>query len=188
MRRLFLRINSPIVRKLLNLFANTATKLNGMIFKIGLIFGNYYKYSFEFFFSQSQEENNKVYLDEKIVDEFGLKKVNIDWKISSVDIKNYDEILNIMVGAKGFLKKLEKNNQFQKNFIKSGGSGLHPSCTTKMGLNTETSVVDKNLKINNTQNIFICGSSVFPVNGITNPTWTIMTLANRLSKFLAKTL
>ena len=55
-----------------------------------------------------------------------------------------------------------------------------------MGKNKQDSVVDEHLKIHNTKNVFICGSSVFPCNGITNPTWTIMTLANRLAKHLAK--
>ena len=77
-------------------------------------------------------------------------------------------------------------NDFIKSFYKSGLSGLHPSCTTRMGKDKTDSVVDGNLKIHNTKNVFICGSSVFPVNGITNPTWTIMTLANRLAKYLAK--
>ena len=77
-------------------------------------------------------------------------------------------------------------SNFIKNFEKSGLAGLHPSCTTMMGSDKEKSVVDKNLKIHGMQNIFICGSSVFPINGVTNPTWTIMTLANRLSKHLAK--
>ena len=91
-----------------------------------------------------------------------------------------------MIGKKGFLKYTDKDNVFMSNFKNSGGCGLHPSCTTKMGNNEKNSVVDKNLKINSTKNIFICGSSVFPVNGITNPTWTIMTLANRLAKFLSE--
>ena len=56
-----------------------------------------------------------------------------------------------------------------------------------MGNDKNKSVVDKDLKIHDIQNIFICGSSVFPINGVTNPTWTIMTLANRLSKHLVKT-
>ena len=61
-----------------------------------------------------------------------------------------------------------------------------PSQITKMGKNNADSVVDKNLKIHNTQNVFICGSSVFPVkNGITT-NLTIMTLANRLAKYLQK--
>ena len=55
-----------------------------------------------------------------------------------------------------------------------------------MGENYQDSVVDKNLKLHKYKNIFVCGSSVFPINGITNPTWTIMTLANRLSNYLRK--
>ena len=185
LRRFFLRIPSSAIRKFLNLFASFVTKLNGLIFKVGLIFGNYYKYSFEFFFSQSQEESNKVFLDDKSVDDFGLKKVNVNWKVSPKDQNNYNKILNIMVGKNGFLKNRDAENEFISNFYKSGGAGLHPSCTTKMGFSELNSVVDKNLKINNTKNIFICGSSVFPINGITNPTWTIMTLANRLAKYLS---
>ena len=63
LRRLFLKIPSNIIRKFLNIFGFFITKLNGLIAKFGLIFGNYYQYSFEFFFSQSQEENNKIFLD-----------------------------------------------------------------------------------------------------------------------------
>ena len=71
-----------------------------------------------------------------------------------------------------------------KIFEKSGLAGLHPSCTTKIGLNRFDGVVDKNLNSFDCQNIFICGSSVFPINGFTNPTWTIMTLSNRLANHL----
>ena len=34
------------------------------------------------------------------------------------------------------------------------------------------------------ENIYICGSSVFKLNGFTNPTWTIMTMASRLATYL----
>ena len=37
----------------------------------------------------------------------------------------------------------------------------------------------------NTHELYIDRGNI-PVNGITNPTWTIMTLANRLAKYLAK--
>ena len=186
LRRSFLKIPSNIIRKFLNIFGFFITKLNGLIAKFGLIFGNYYQYSFEFFFSQSQEENNKIFLDKNSSDKFGLKKVNIDWNISLNDQNTYNEIINFLVGQNGVLKKNNIKNDFIKNFYKSGLSGLHPSCTTRMGKDKTDSVVDGNLKIHNTKNVFICGSSVFPVNGITNPTWTIMTLANRLAKYLAK--
>ena len=63
-------------------------------------------------------------------------------------------------------------------------SGLHPSCTTQISFNKNSGTVDKNLKIFDYKNLYVCGSSVFKLNGFTNPTWTIMTLANRLSKHL----
>ncbi len=64
--------------------------------------------------------------------------------------------------------------------------GLHPSCTTEISNNKLNGCVDKNLKIFDYKNIYICGSSVFKLNGFTNPTWTIMSLANRLSIYLSK--
>ena len=88
--------------------------------------------------------------------------------------------------SEGFLNKQIKGNNFQNNFYKSGISGLHPSCTTKIGKSSNSGVVDSNLKLFNYDNIYACGSSVFPFNGYTNPTWTIMTLSLRLSDKLTK--
>ena len=47
------------------------------------------------------------------------------------------------------------------------------------------SVYSKELNLD-LKNIFVCGSSILPENGFTNPTWTIMSLANRLSEYLEK--
>ena len=186
LRRLFLKIPSNIIRKLLYIFGFFMTKMNGLLSKIGIIYGNYYKYSFEFFFSQSQEKNNKIFLDEKITDKFGLKKANIKWQISNQDEKNYNDIIDLVIKENNVETKDRFKNDFANNFYRSGLSGLHPSCTTRMGKDNKDSVVDGNLKIHEIKNVYVCGSSVFPVNGITNPTWTIMTLANRLAKHLAK--
>ena len=62
--------------------------------------------------------------------------------------------------------------------------GLQPSCTTHIGKDHSNGCVDNNLKLFNYENIFVSGSSVFNINGFTNPTWTIMVLSYRLSKFL----
>lgn len=45
-------------------------------------------------------------------------------------------------------------------------------------------IVDKNLKIQGTKNIFCCSSSIFPTSGSVNPTLIICALAERLNKFL----
>ena len=80
----------------------------------------------------------------------------------------YNEIIDFLVGHDGVLKNNIKND-FIKNFYKSGLSGLHPSCTTRMGKNKTDSVVDGNLKFIILK-MFLFVARVFSVNGITNPT------------------
>ena len=53
-----------------------------------------------------------------------------------------------------------------------------------MGNDINKSVVDKNLKVHNCRNLFICGSSTFPTGGHANPTLSIIQLSLRLSDFL----
>ena len=92
---------------------------------------------------------------------------------------------NGLVSINDFFKTKE-NIEFEKPFYRNGLAGLHPSCTTKIGDSPENGVVNSDLKLFNYDNIYVCGSSVFPFNGYTNPTWTIMTLALRLSEKLKK--
>ena len=47
-------------------------------------------------------------------------------------------------------------------------------------------VVDKNLKVFNTKNLYVAGSSVFRTGGHANPTLTIVQLSLRLADHLSK--
>jgi choline dehydrogenase-like flavoprotein len=55
---------------------------------------------------------------------------------------------------------------------------------TIMGTDEKTSVVDKNLKVHSTENLYVCSGSVFPTSGCANPTYTICALAIRLAEHL----
>ncbi len=186
LRRYFLRISNLYVRKILNFFGFFILKFNGLIAKIGILFNKYYKYSFEFYFSQHQDPRNFVQLDIDSYDDFGLKKININWDLKSNDKVKIENIIKNTVGPNGNLFKSKKKINFEKNFYNYGLAGLHPSCTTKIGKNKTEGAVDQNLKLFDYKNIFVCGSSILPENGFTNPTWTIMSLANRLSAYLEK--
>ena len=166
--------------------------INMTMFVVNIIFKIYYKvldflgkpgkYSFEFFFSQEKNFSNNLKLSRNKVDEFGLNKLNINWKISENDITIYEKMIkkflnssNLLINESFSLNKIEKNVYV----------GLHPSCSNPLGVNKDT-IVDTNLRIKKFSNLFICGSDVFPSNGFTNPTWTIMTLGTRLSFYLKK--
>lgn len=146
--------------------------------KIGI---NKNLFSFEFFFSQSLDKKNKIFLS-KNKDIFNLPKLIIKWDISKSDLNSYDNIIyNVFSLIKTNLKKSSKREKFSKSSILTG---YHPSSTTKIGDSIKTGVVDSNLRLYNYKNIFVCGSSVFPSKYVVNPTWTIMCLSKRLSSHL----
>jgi len=65
-----------------------------------------------------------------------------------------------------------------------GGSG-HIMGTTIMGNDPKTSVVDKDCRTHDHQNLFILGSSVFPTGSTANPTSTIAALALRAAETIS---
>ncbi|WP_051074157.1 FAD-dependent oxidoreductase [Rhizobium freirei] len=60
----------------------------------------------------------------------------------------------------------------------------HPSCTTRMGADPRTSVVDGNAMVHGIEGLFIAGSSVFSTPGHANPTLMLLALAIRLADHL----
>jgi hypothetical protein len=62
--------------------------------------------------------------------------------------------------------------------------GIHQIGTTRISDSSENGVVDRNLKLWGTKNIFICSSSVFPTSGQANPTFFLGAFAVRLANYL----
>ena len=69
-----------------------------------------------------------------------------------------------------------------KDAITMGGA--HHYGTTRMAESPRLGVVDKNCKVHNLSNLFIASSSVFPTNGYSNPTVSIVALSLRLADHL----
>ncbi|RBP49916.1 GMC oxidoreductase [Arenicella xantha] len=55
-----------------------------------------------------------------------------------------------------------------------------------MSAQPEDGVVDNNLKVHATDNLYVAGSSVWASPGVSNPTLTIIALSIRLADHLAK--
>jgi len=62
--------------------------------------------------------------------------------------------------------------------------GIHQSGTTRIADSPDKGVVDENLRLFGTKNIFICSSSVFPTSSQANPTFMLGAFAVRLSTYL----
>lgn len=64
------------------------------------------------------------------------------------------------------------------------GVGFHHMGTLRMADDPRDGVVDANSKVHSVDNLYVAGSSVFPVSGASTPTFTIAALAVRLADHL----
>ncbi len=63
--------------------------------------------------------------------------------------------------------------------------GLHQVGTTRIAAAAEDGVVDENLRVWGTSNLYVCSSSVFPTSGQANPTFQLGLFAVRLAHHLS---
>jgi hypothetical protein len=63
--------------------------------------------------------------------------------------------------------------------------GLHQVGTTRIAATADDGVVDVNLKVWGTSNLYVCSSSVFPTSGQANPTFFLGVFAVRLAHHLS---
>ncbi len=63
--------------------------------------------------------------------------------------------------------------------------GIHQSGTTRIADRPGDGVVDRDLRVWGTQNVYLCSSSVFPTSGQANPTFFLGACAIRLAHHLA---
>ena len=123
-------------------------------------------------------------------DALGLFRTRLDWRSSALElatIRRYVETLRDAfaesqlgrVVLSSFLYDDEELTQtFQDSFHHMGG--------TRMSESPTGGVVDQNLRVFGTSNLYICSSSVFPTFGFSNPTHTVLALSFRLAEHLAK--
>ena len=134
------------------------------------------------------DQNNKITLDPSAKDIFGIPRVNLYYKKSK----------ETLYAAKVFLEEFSnlcRNEDIgrialKENIYKLQGfetiDNHHHLGGTRIGSDIRTSVVDKNLKIHNVNNLYINGSSNFVTGGYTNPTFTIVQMALKLTDHIAK--
>jgi glucose dehydrogenase len=121
----------------------------------------------------------------EIADELGITRPQINYKVDDPlgyvrnafkkIVEIHKQVFNAMgVDEKTQVPALDKDDQ-PLNF---GGSG-HIMGTTRMGTTAKNSVVDKDCRSWDHQNLFILGSSVFPTSSTANPTSTVAALSLR---------
>ncbi len=116
--------------------------------------------------------------------------LNIHYKLLDQDV---DSVIRTHEVLDKWLRKCncgELNYWFPESerpaAIRSGSiDGLHQVGTTRISATPADGVVDENLKVWGTTNLYVCSSSVFPTSGQANPTFLLGAFAVRLAHHLS---
>ena len=141
---------------------------------------------------QKPEKTNAITLTDA-KDKIGLNRVNFNWAFSDIERRTVDvatayiaSLLHTSKSGSLLLDSALVDNKSDLPFDLRGGQ--HHSGTTRMSESPKNGVVDVNLKVHGSKNLFIVGSSVFPTNGWVNPSFTIAALGIRLADHIEKNL
>jgi choline dehydrogenase-like flavoprotein len=132
---------------------------------------------------------NRIRLSDKR-DALGVPRVTVEWGTASSEERTYRRGLEILLDE---LEKLEPGiRSSAMDDIDPWPSGIvgnwHHIGTTRMHKDPKRGAVDEHCRVHGITNLFVAGSSVFPVSGSTSPTLTIVQLALRLADQIARQL
>jgi choline dehydrogenase-like flavoprotein len=122
---------------------------------------------------------NRVVLASDLQDYFGSPVTELSLGFSEKDIQTIEHTRSLIqriyadLGVQGEIEEEEATHWSH-----------HHIGTCRMGDNPETSVVDRNLRVHESPNLYVAGSSTFVTSGAAHPTLAIAALSHRLAEHL----
>ena len=113
------------------------------------------------------------------LDKYGRQMAIIRWSVSEKDIENTKLMREKFLNKCSKIKEIDLHEiDYDRNVLKFSDA-FHPTGTCCMG-KTKESVVDENLKVYGTSNLWVVSTAVLPSAGSANPTFTVLCLADKL--------
>jgi len=135
---------------------------------------------------QPPQFDNSLSVDWSQKDEFGLPATVLRWTVSAEVERSQRKMHELAkslferAGITTFASRLLTGHDVMPDLLDM----KHPMGTTRMASTASSGVVDANCKVYGIDNLFVTGSSVFPISGHANPTLLIAALGLRLGDHL----
>jgi hypothetical protein len=142
-------------------------------------------HALHFHAEQVPDPENKMVLDpdgETLEIHYRYQKADVDSVIRTHEL--LDEWLQ-KCGC-GRLEYWWPKEKLPEEIRKMSRDGIHQCGTTRMAEDPSRGVVDRDLRIHGTRNVYVCSSSAFPTSGQANPTFFLGMFAVRLAGMLAR--
>jgi len=143
------------------------------------------QYALHFHSEQIPSESNRMELGpdgETLVIHYSLSSEDIQSVIRLHDV--LDETLQ--QSKCGKVEYWVPRTELHEEIRKISKDGIHQSGTTRIADTPDLGVVDRDLRVWGTNNLFVCSSSIFPTSGQANPTFMLGAFAVRLAEHLKK--
>ena len=143
------------------------------------------RYAIHFHSEQVPAERNQIALSEngqQLEIHYEYTDDDIDSVIQSHEL--LDEYLR-HIGC-GELQYLHDKSDLPGVIRNTSKDGLHQMGTTRISKTPEDGVVNFDLRVWGTENLYVCSSSVFPTSSQANPTFFLGACAVRLAAHLSK--
>lgn len=136
---------------------------------------------------QTPTEDSRITLTDE-VDALGLPRLQVNWAIPLQDRRTLRDGLSLLGAALGAvgLGRLWTPH-VDGAFTWNPQPGSHHMGTTRMSADASSGVVNADGRCHDVSNLYILGSSVFPTCGDSNPTLTIVALAERFAAHVRET-
>ena len=135
-------------------------------------------------------------------DVFGQRRVKVDWQSplepQTRTMRTLIDVAGDVLGDLGYVSNYRAADPEYRSKLwpdwcnpEGGfgvGPGLHPMGTTRMSKDPKSGVVDADLRVFGTTNLYVSSSSTFPRGGYQNPTFTVCALSERLADHLKEVL
>jgi hypothetical protein len=142
------------------------------------------KYALHFHAEQIPSRENRMELapdGETLVIHYNLMQADIDSVIRCHELLDHW----LRECRCGHLEYWFPQEQLAEVIREMSKDGIHQCGTTRIGRSVADGVVDSDLRVFGTSNVFVCSSSVFPTSGQANPTFLTCVFAARLAQKLA---
>ncbi len=123
-------------------------------------------------------------------DALGLQRLAVDWQIDGREIasmRRFARAIDERLRARGLaqLTLVPGLESLSPAVLSQVRDSVHQMGTARMAASPSEGVVDPNLRVHGTDNLFVAGAAAFPSTGHANPTFTAMALGQRLAAHLA---
>jgi choline dehydrogenase-like flavoprotein len=124
---------------------------------------------------------NRVVLNPEQTDHFGMPGAKLFMKFTDLDLETLQQTRALI---RRIYADLSASDVEELDITWSH----HHMGTCRMGDHSDNSVVDSNLRVHDSPNLYVLGSAVFAAGGVGHPTLAIVALSHRMADHLASIL